>query len=96
MSWKSIFGSELNLSFLELALALAGSSILMLCAVLLFFAYNFFENDYEINIFFDRQNYNLIGWQTMDIYQNLSITYLNSIIKNQKLKENLFELPSQN
>ena len=38
MSWKSIFGSELNLSFLELALALAGSSILMLCAVLLFFA----------------------------------------------------------
>ena len=28
MSWKSIFGSELNLSFLELALALAGSSIL--------------------------------------------------------------------
>jgi hypothetical protein len=26
MSWKSIFGSELNLSFIELALALAGSS----------------------------------------------------------------------
>ena len=61
-----------------------------------FINYNFFENDYEINIFFDRQNYNLIGWQTMDIYQNLSITYLNSIIKNQELKENLFELPSQN
>jgi hypothetical protein len=45
MSWKSIFGSELNLSFIELALALAGSSILMICAVLLFFAYNFFENE---------------------------------------------------
>jgi hypothetical protein len=47
MSWKSIFGSELNLSFLELALALTGSSILMLCAVLLFFAYNFFENEFK-------------------------------------------------
>ena len=45
MSWESIIGSELNLSFLELALALVGSSILMLCTVLLFFAYNFFENE---------------------------------------------------
>jgi len=45
MSWKSIFGSELPLGFIELALALAGSSILMICAVLLFFAYNFFENE---------------------------------------------------
>ena len=47
MSWKSIFGSDLNLSFLELALALAGSSILMISAVLLFFAYNFFENEID-------------------------------------------------
>ena len=27
----------------------------------------------------------LIGWQTLDIYQNLNITYLNSIIKNQNI-----------
>ncbi len=58
--------------------------------------YNFFENENEINIFFDKKNYNLIGWQTLDIYQNLSITYLNSIIKNQKLEKDLFKLPSQN
>jgi len=45
MSWKYIFGSELNLGLLELALALAGSSMIMLCAVLLFLAYNFFENE---------------------------------------------------
>ena len=56
----------------------------------------FFENENEINIFFDKKNYNLIGWQTTDIYQNLSITYLNSIKKNQKFKKNLFRLPSQN
>ena len=47
MSWKSILGSDLNLSLLELALALAGSSVLMLSAVSLFFAYNFFENEVD-------------------------------------------------
>tara|TARA_B100001057_G_scaffold493064_1_gene586783 strand:- start:542 stop:1093 length:552 start_codon:yes stop_codon:yes gene_type:complete len=61
-----------------------------------FINYNFSENDNEINIFFDNDSYNLIGWQTLDIYQNLSITYLNSIIKNKKLKKNLFQLPKQN
>ena len=58
--------------------------------------FTFLENENEINIFFDKNNYNLIGWQTLDIYQNLSITYLNSIKKNQKFKKNLFRLPSQN
>ena len=47
MSLKSILGSDLNLSLLELALALAGSSVLMLSAVLLFVAYNFFENEVD-------------------------------------------------
>ena len=61
-----------------------------------YFNFTFSENDNEINIFFDKRNHNLIGWQTLDIYQNLSITYLNSIKKNQKFKKNLFRLPSQN
>tara|TARA_B100000029_G_scaffold478229_1_gene524089 strand:- start:728 stop:1276 length:549 start_codon:yes stop_codon:yes gene_type:complete len=61
-----------------------------------FINYKFSENDYEINIFFDHNTYNLIGWQTVDIYQNLSITFLSSIIKNQKLKKNLFNLPKRN
>ena len=61
-----------------------------------FINYNFSENDNEINIFFNKDNYNLIGWQTLDIYQNLSITYLNSIIKNKELNKNLFQLPKQN
>jgi len=61
-----------------------------------FINYNFSENDNEINIFFNKDNYNLIGWQTLDIYQNLSITYLNSIIKNKDLSKNLFQLPKQN
>ena len=48
----------------------------------------------EINIFFDKNNYNFIGWQILDIYQNLNITYLSSLKKNQILKKNLFKLPS--
>ena len=61
-----------------------------------FVNFNFFENENEINIFFDKKTLNLIGWQTLDIYQNLSITYINSIRKNQKLEKKLFSLPTQN
>ena len=61
-----------------------------------FVGFTFIENDNEINIFFNRKNYNLIGWQTLDIYQNLSITYLYSVLKNQNLDKNLFVLPKQN
>ena len=50
----------------------------------------------KINIFFDYNTLNLIGWQTTDIYQNLSITFLASIKKNQKLDNSLFNLPKQN
>ena len=64
--------------------------------VLEFVNYNFIENDNEINLFFDKNTFNLIGWQTIDIYQNISITYLSSIKRNQKLKKNLFILPEQN
>ena len=61
-----------------------------------FINFNFSQDENEINVFFDNKTFNLIGWQTLDIYQNLSITYLNSIIKNKKLKNNLFKLPAQN
>ena len=54
------------------------------------------ENDNEINIFFDNQSYDLIGWQNTDIYQNFNITFLSSIRKNRVLSKNLFEIPQQN
>jgi outer membrane lipoprotein-sorting protein len=56
----------------------------------------FKENENEISLFFDKQSFDLIGWQTMDIYQNLSITYLSNINKNQKLNNDLFKLPKKN
>jgi outer membrane lipoprotein-sorting protein len=54
------------------------------------------ENDHEINIFFDEKTFNLIGWQTVDIYQNINVTYLSSILINQQIETDLFKLPTQN
>ena len=54
------------------------------------------ENDNEINVLFDNKTFNLIGWQTKDIYQNVNITYLTSIQINQNVDKNLFKLPIQN
>ena len=61
-----------------------------------FINFKILENDHEINIFFDNETFNLIGWQTKDIYQNVNVTYLSSIQLNQKVKKNLFKLPTQN
>ena len=61
-----------------------------------FINFNFEENENQINLFFDQKTFNLVGWQTIDIYQNISITYLSSIRRNQKLKKDLFLLPKQN
>tara|TARA_B100001027_G_scaffold87255_1_gene59753 strand:- start:706 stop:1254 length:549 start_codon:yes stop_codon:yes gene_type:complete len=61
-----------------------------------FINFKFTENDFEVNIFFDYHSLDLIGWQTTDIYQNLSITFLDSVKKNQKLNSDLFILPKQN
>ena len=54
------------------------------------------ENNNEINIFFDDKTFNLIGWQTKDIYQNVNVTYLSSIQLNQQVDKKLFKLPIQN
>ena len=61
-----------------------------------FINFKFTENENEINVFFDIKNFSLLGWQTLDIYQNLSITYLSSISVNKNLKRNLFNLPDRN
>ena len=54
------------------------------------------EKDNEINIFFDTDTFDLIGWQTKDVYQNLNITFLSSIKKNRIINKNLFKLPLRN
>ena len=54
------------------------------------------EKDNEINIFFDKKTFDLIGWQNTDVYQNFNITFLSSIRKNRILSKNIFKIPSQN
>ena len=61
-----------------------------------FINFTIFKDENEINIFFDKDNFNLIGWQTLDVYQNLNITYLSSIEINKILKGNIFKLPLAN
>ena len=58
--------------------------------------FTFFENNNEINIFFDSKSLDLIGWQTEDIYQNLTITFLSSIKINQEINNKIFILPANN
>jgi len=61
-----------------------------------FINFEILEKENKINVFFDNETFNLVGWQTKDIYQNISVTYLSLIQKNKKINKDLFELPSQN
>ena len=57
--------------------------------------YNFtiLNNNNKINIFFNNKNYNLIGWQTEDIYQNLAITFISKVKTNQEIDDTIFKIP---
>ena len=61
-----------------------------------FINFEIVEKESEINVFFDNESFNLVGWQTKDIYQNVNITYLSSIKKNYQINKDLFKLPTQN
>ena len=59
-----------------------------------FINYKINEKGSEINIFFDNNSFNLIGWQTKDMYQNFNITFLSSVKQNEPINKNIFKLPS--
>ena len=61
-----------------------------------FVNFTILKDENEINIFFDKKNFDIVGWQTLDIYQNLNITFIHSLKKNQQIKNNLFKLPKTN
>ena len=58
-----------------------------------FINFTIFANKNEINIFLDKRTFNLIGWQTEDIYQNLTITFISSVKRNQIVNDDTFILP---
>ena len=54
-----------------------------------------FELSYEnldIIIYFDNQNFNLVGWSTIDIYQNKVETKLSLVKKNIQVDEKIFAI----
>ena len=53
------------------------------------------DGNNEINIFYNKGTLDLIGWQTEDIYQNLSITFISSVKINQDIDDNIFVLPKK-
>jgi outer membrane lipoprotein-sorting protein len=58
--------------------------------------FSIFENNSEINIFFDKKSSSLVGWQTEDVYQNLVITFISSVKINQEIDKEIFILPKNN
>ena len=61
-----------------------------------YFFFHITEKNNNINVFFSKENYDLIGWQNTDVYQNFNITFLSSIRKNRIISKNIFKLPIQN
>ncbi len=58
-----------------------------------YYLFNMESNGNLINIFFDKDSYDLIGWQTEDIYQNLVVTYIFNFKKNSNIDKKIFKLP---
>ena len=61
-----------------------------------YLSFTFFENNNKINLFFDKINLTLVGWQTEDVYQNLVVTFISSVKINQKINQEIFILPINN
>ena len=57
--------------------------------------YTIKENNNQINVFFSKKTFDLVGWQNTDVYQNFNITFLSSIRKNRVITEEIFKLPAQ-
>ena len=52
------------------------------------------ENNTDINVFFSKENYEPLGWQIEDVYQNLAVTYIFDTSINKDIDQKLFKLPS--
>ena len=56
------------------------------------FSYEIIHNNNLLNIFFDKQNYEIKGWTTTDIYQNRVETKLFNIEMNIMIDEKIFRI----
>ena len=58
-----------------------------------YYLFNMENNGNLLNIFFDKKSFDLVGWQTEDIYQNLVVTYIFNVKKNSNVDKKIFKLP---
>tara|TARA_B100000941_G_C28333478_1_gene462866 strand:- start:30 stop:578 length:549 start_codon:yes stop_codon:yes gene_type:complete len=58
-----------------------------------FYLFEIVENNQKINIFFEKENLKLIGWQTEDLYQNLTVTFIYDLKINYEVDKKIFKLP---
>ena len=61
-----------------------------------FLAYKIFQNENEINIFFDKKTLDLQGWEITDQYNNSINFSLKIITKNDVYKKEIFKIPDIN
>ena len=54
------------------------------------------ENNNNMNIFFSKENFEIVGWQIEDVYQNLSVTYIFNTLINPNIDQKVFKLPTNN
>ena len=52
------------------------------------------EGNNKIDVFFSKKDYEIIGWQVEDVYQNLAVTYIFNSSINNKINEKIFRLPA--
>ena len=58
-----------------------------------YYLFSINKNNQIINIFFDKKTLNIVGWQTEDLYQNLSVTYIYDLGVNVLVDNKKFKLP---
>ena len=57
-----------------------------------YYKFELYYENLEIIIYFDSLNLNLVGWSTIDIYQNKVETKLSILQKNIQVDENIFDI----
>ena len=57
-----------------------------------YYKFELYYENLEIIIYFDSLNLNLVGWSTIDIYQNKVETKLSIVQKNIQVDENIFDI----
>ncbi len=57
-----------------------------------YYAFNLDYENNSIKIFFNKNDLNLIGWETIDVYQNIVQTFISDIQKNILVNEKIFNI----